>query len=465
MSMTRNNLPGLYGRLRELLTGESLKARALRGSVLSMATFGGGMFLRLASNLILTRILFPEAFGLMAIVQVFMVGLQMFSDIGLNSGIVQSKRGDDPDFLDTAWTMQVARGVLLGLLTLALAAPAAAFYEQDMLAQLLPVMGLTAVAQAFISVRVVTAGRHLLLARVTALELSSQFVGIVAMIILALIFQSVWSLVVGGLLGMIYKAVLSHVYFPGPRNHFRIERAAFWELFDFGKYIFLSSICGFLINNGDRAILGKFVSLTELAVYNIAYFFATMPLMLSMRLVNQVMMPLYRERPTEVSHRNRGDIARARGLVTGAMVAMALVLAAIGDGLIRLLYTPEYHMAGPILVFLTLAVLPTVIITSYSTLLMARGNSRGFFIILLVTALMQTGFLYFGVRTYGVVGAILAQPLAAIPVYPLILVMLRPYKGWDLRHDAGFAALAALWTAAVFWFKPDTLAALLTLLP
>lgn len=455
----------MRARLQHIMTGEGLKARAMRGSALTFTTFAGGMALRLASNLILTRILFPEAFGLMAIVQVFMVGLQLFSDIGLNSAIMQSKRGDDPVFLDTGWTMQVVRGVLLGLMAAALALPAAAFYDQPMLAQLLPVVGLNAVALGFVSTNVVTASRHMLLGRVTVLELSAQALGIVAMIVLALIYQSVWALALGGLVGSLFKAVMSHLFLPGRTNRVRFERAAFTELFNFGKYIFLSSICGFLINNGDRAILGKFVTLTDLAVYNIAYFFATVPMLLSYRLMNQIMLPLYRERPTEVSATNRHDIARARYLITATMMGIALVLALIGDILIRFLYTPDYHDAGQILVFFALAVQPGIIMGSYSTLLMARGNSRGFFLVLLFTAVVQTGVLYVGVRGYGVPGAIVAQPIAVIATYPLIQWMLRPYRGRDLRHDLVFGLMAGLATALIFWLKPDTLAALLAMAP
>ena len=56
---------------------------------MTILAFGGGNVLRLLSNLLLTRLLFPEVFGLMAIVQVFLGGLQMFSDIGLKTSIIQ----------------------------------------------------------------------------------------------------------------------------------------------------------------------------------------------------------------------------------------------------------------------------------------------------------------------------------------------------------------------------------------
>ena len=53
-----------------------LTGRALRGSALTAGSYAITQGLRLASNLILTRLLFPEAFGLMALVSVVLVGLQ-----------------------------------------------------------------------------------------------------------------------------------------------------------------------------------------------------------------------------------------------------------------------------------------------------------------------------------------------------------------------------------------------------
>jgi hypothetical protein len=52
-----------------LFSGDALRARAFRSTALTMLKFGGDNILRLGSNLILTRLLFPEAFGLMALVR------------------------------------------------------------------------------------------------------------------------------------------------------------------------------------------------------------------------------------------------------------------------------------------------------------------------------------------------------------------------------------------------------------
>jgi O-antigen/teichoic acid export membrane protein len=97
--------------------------------MLSIGTTAAGHVLRLASNLILTRLLFEEAFGLMALVGVFLQGLQSFSDIGLRPAVIQNPKGEEPEFLATAFTIQGVRGLLLASVAALGAAPFAAFYS------------------------------------------------------------------------------------------------------------------------------------------------------------------------------------------------------------------------------------------------------------------------------------------------------------------------------------------------
>src|SRR5688572_26141625 len=93
----------------------SLKSLAIRGSVWTIAGYSGSQTLRLVGNVIMAHLLFPGAFGLMLLVNIFLQGLRMFSDIGINPSIIRSKRGGEPVFLHTAWTIQVMRGGALWL--------------------------------------------------------------------------------------------------------------------------------------------------------------------------------------------------------------------------------------------------------------------------------------------------------------------------------------------------------------
>src|SRR5262245_57988175 len=105
-----------------------LKHRVLAAGAWSLAGYAVSQVVRFGSNLAMTRLLVPEMFGVMAIASIVMVGLAMFSDLGLRQSIVQSRRGGDPAFLNTAWTLQILRGVLLWAIALTIAA---ALYVAD----------------------------------------------------------------------------------------------------------------------------------------------------------------------------------------------------------------------------------------------------------------------------------------------------------------------------------------------
>src|SRR5262245_53429100 len=91
----------------------SLKKRVLRAGTWSLAGHGLSQAIRFGSNLLMTRLLVPDMFGVMAIASILAMCLALFSDLGLRQNIIQSKRGSDSAFLNTAWMVQILRGIVL----------------------------------------------------------------------------------------------------------------------------------------------------------------------------------------------------------------------------------------------------------------------------------------------------------------------------------------------------------------
>ena len=95
-----------------------------------VAPFGVQQIVRLVTQIVLARMLAPEMFGLMLLVNTLRTGAELLSDIGIGQSVVRSPDGDARDFLDVAWTLQVMRGAGLTVLMLALAYPIASVYGQ-----------------------------------------------------------------------------------------------------------------------------------------------------------------------------------------------------------------------------------------------------------------------------------------------------------------------------------------------
>lgn len=451
----------LIQRLTRILHGDGLKARAAKSTFWTIGGMATSQFLRLASNLVLTRLLFPEAFGLMALVQIFITGLAMFSDIGTRTSIIQNDRSNEPGFLNTAWTLQVLRGFILWLFACAIALPVASFYDDPRLAQLLPVAGLTALIAGFSPTRIHTANRDLVLGRLTLIEVASQALSIVITITLAFLLRSVWALVLGTVIGAVMKQVLFIILMPGHRNRLQIDRSALGELIHFGKWIFLSTICGFLVNQADRAILGKFISLEMLGIYTVGFFLASVPMMLARPLTSKIVFPLYKQRPPAQSEENRRKIFGMRWMLTAGLLGLSAVLALSGDWLVHLLYDDRYALAGPILVVLTVSQMPVIILSSHDQLLLAVGDSQRFLTRVAASAVVQVALLIVGVMYFGILGAAVARGATALIVYPVLVTAIRRYGGWDPRHDAAYGAVALCIGALALWVNSAAIAQLI----
>ncbi|GGH23186.1 Membrane protein involved in the export of O-antigen and teichoic acid [Cribrihabitans marinus] len=429
--------------------GSGLMARVLRSSSWLVIGYGGSQAMRLAANLILTRLLFPEAFGLMALVMVAVMGLGLFSDVGIGTSIAQNPRGDDPEFLNTAWTIQIARGVILFVAACLLAKPVAGFYGEADLALYLPIAALSLLLAGFYPTRIETANRHLLVGRLTGLTLLSQGLGIAVVIIVAWATGSAIALVLGGVAEAAFRLTLTHFFLPGPANRLRWDRSAALEILHFGKWIFLSTGLTFVVSQSDRAILGRYLSLDMLGIYNIGYFLGSFPMMLGMAVSTKLMIPVYRDKPVRGNRDNWRKIRRLRWAMTVGLSALLLAMALAGPGLAALLYDDRYLLSGPILSLVAISLIPQVIGMTYDDAALAAGDARSFFVLMLARAVVRVATIMAALAAFGLIGAIAALGLSVVLVYPVQAWLAARHHAWDPVHDALAALVCALLSAAV----------------
>jgi O-antigen/teichoic acid export membrane protein len=352
----------------------SLKTQAIRGIIWTIIGYGSSQGLRLVSNLILTRLLFPDLFGLMALVQTFLMGLHLFSDIGIRPSIIQNPRGDDPDFLNTAWTIQVLRGIALWLCCLVVAGPVATFYQNPQLAWLLPVIGLTTIFDGFTSTAIASLNRHLEVAKLTRFEFAVQLISTVIMLIWAYYSHSIWALVGNSLVSGILKMIWSHHLGQTHPNRFAWDASAWKEIKKFGQWIFLSTAMTFLAGQVDRLILGRLFSLDLLGIYAIAFTLSDLPQAVIQAVSGNVIFPAI----SKQAHLPRPELrtkllAQRQPLVFGTALGLSLLIC-FGDLLIHLLYDHRYDRAAWMLPILAFGNWPRMLPLSTSPALFAVGK-------------------------------------------------------------------------------------------
>ncbi len=434
----------------KIAPGASLERKALHATLWTVVDYGSGQALRLVNSWVLTRLLFPQAFGQMTLVTTLIVGITLLSDIGLAPSVIQSMRGDEPGFLNTAWTLQVLRGAGLWLIACGLAWPAARFYHDTSLLAVLPVLALSTLITGFNSTNLLTLSRHMGVRRLFAFDFSSQLVALVVTVGCAWKWPSVWALVAGNMATNIYRLVLSHhpAMIPGARNRFEWDRTAVREIARFGKWIVLGTAFFFFASQGDRLILGKKIPLAELGVYGIAFSLSDVPRSIINAFSYKVgypfvakMIGLPREEFREQFLRYRAYTLMVGGVLLSLMVNW-------GGLLVLKLYKPAYHDAAWMVPILALGLWHTLLYMTTGPVLFSLGKSKynavgnaAYCIAILVG--IPLAFHY-----YGLLGAVIAVAAGDIPLYVVTQFGAVRERVGPLRQDglltAGFLALLAV---------------------
>ena len=422
---------------------KSLSQRTVRGGAWQMAAFAVQNGLRFGSNIVLSRFLSPEIFGLSAITNTVLVGLEQFSDVGVGPSIVQNKKGETEPFLRTAFTIQAIRGVVLLLAGLAVAYPVALYTGKPIVAGLVAVASLSALVAGVRSTAWFRLQRRLRMAELSIVQTGASVLGTAAMIAWAWASPSAWALVVPSVIYAGLLTAASHLMLRDRPDRFGYDREAAGELFGFGGWVFVSTALTFLANSADRFLFAGTVSMAELGIYNIALSLATMPTAVLLRLGMSVVFPALAEVKEQPER-----FARAFAKVRLPMVLFAgyaaAGLAASGRFFMDAVYPPEYHAAGWMVQILAIMGLLQVLQAPNDAALLAQGKSK------LVALAHGCKFaaliigIYLGLHYGGLAGAVWGVAAAEAVRYVVDTAMVARLGLRNYGRDA----LLAVWVAA-----------------
>jgi O-antigen/teichoic acid export membrane protein len=413
----------------------SLKKMAIQGAIWTVIGFGGLYILRFGNNLILTRLLKPEFFGVMAFVNTLRTGLELFSDIGIGQNIINSKRGDEPNFLNTAWTLQVIRGFLIWFLCLFISIPIAIFYNDQRLQLLIPIVLLYSAIEGFSSTSIHTLHRRMELGKTSIYEFLLQSTYFVTLVIIVWLYPSIWALAFGTLILGFYKVVSSYWLIPKYSNRFAWDKDAVNEILSFGKWMFLSSGLMFAAEQADYIILGKLLSFKMLGVYIIAYTLASIPREIIKLLGYKVIFPAISKQTDLSRHALRHKIISQRKFILLGFAFLLASLISVGDLIVTTLYDQRYLAASWMMPILCCGMWFSILFYTTSPALIAlskplysaQSNFARFAIITLAVPVAYGSF--------GVVGAVTVIALSDLPLYLTNLYGLWQEKLFCLVQD------------------------------
>jgi O-antigen/teichoic acid export membrane protein len=355
-----------------------MKRAAISAGMWTVIGYGSSLLIRMASTIILTRLVENKVIGLIALVYTFLTGLHMFTDVGLGTSIIQSKRGDEPHFYNTAWTLQIFRGGLLFLGTVLIAWPVSQWalpHPEPELLLLLPAVGIIEFVSNLNSTALYALSRHLLRGRLVLIEVGTTLLGTCVTIAYAYHWPTAWAMVAGPMAGAAVQMLVSHVIIPGYRNHFRWDRTALGELIHFGKWIFFGTIFTFLGSQSDRLIVGKLTGEATLGIYYIAVQLTGIASTLMSTLAGQLIFPFY-SRLLQAGRDIPREFSRVHVPVAGFAALLACGLWVTGPAAIHVMYRPQYFDAAWIIQFLAVGAWFSMLESTLGASMLALGEPR-----------------------------------------------------------------------------------------
>jgi O-antigen/teichoic acid export membrane protein len=382
---------------------------------------------------------------------------EYFANTGVRDALIQ-KRGDIQQYLDTAWTLQLTRSVLIAA-AIFLAAPLVGrFFAARDAVPLVRVIALVALLRGFTSPRIVMFRRELDFKRDIIWRGAGSVVASVVAIVGVFVHRSAWPLVLSIVVAQIVECTLSHVMLPH-RPRWRLDREHARELLRFGRWVFLLNLLGFAAQYADTLVVGRLLGVTALGVYQMAQQLSLSPMTQLGNHLHGVMFPAFSKMGDGPAL--RAGLLRTLRLVLLVALPMGCFVTGFAEPLVRAVLGEQWLGAVPPLRLLTWAGVFSLIGRAAAALLEGAGRPDRSVRGTALGAVLLAVLLYPATLRGGASGAAAAVVLCSAITMCYRLIEARRLTGGELSElwgasRMGIAAAAPfLAVAPLVWQRPS----------
>lgn len=431
----------VLGQLRRA-TSESFGSGGLRARVLLGATWMGAgtsaeQGIRFARNMVLARLLAPEAFGTMAIVLSAGSIIQTLTDIGVKEAIIQNPRGSEDSYASAAWWLAFGRSMLLYALVFVLAPRIAGFYGNPRLSAMLRVVAIGVILNGALSSKAYVAVRELKFGRWAAINNVGGILGVLFTVILACFVKNVWALVLGNLSEAVARCVLSYALCPYlPLKSW--DGTAVRDLLQFSKGICGLTFLNLVFTRADVFVLAKLFPTFQLGLYVMVVSLVQVPTGFIMNFLGQTLLPTL-ARVQEDRGRMNGILVRTTTLLV-VLAMPVLILITLGSrDLLNLVYGRTYSDGARCLIVAAVVAVANILNAQITTVFYAKGVPQMHRRCVAIMAIIMAALIYPFSLWFGLVGGQLAALCSIVAGYVFQIARIRGFTGLNLKtYGEGF---------------------------
>ena len=219
--------------------------------------------------IIFARILLPQEYGAFEITILVLSLGQIIQDFGLSRALIQTDSNIRIASNFVFWINLLLSVALYGLI-FALSHTISTIFNYPDLSALIKVAGFQLVITSFRSVHLALAQRELKFRIQFISDFSGSLVTALSIVVFLLVGFRIWALIYGLLIGSVVQTIIFWLISPW-RPSFQFNTKVGRSLIRFGGYAAIESFQGWLINYGDKLIVGFLLGTEALGVYSLAF--------------------------------------------------------------------------------------------------------------------------------------------------------------------------------------------------
>jgi polysaccharide transporter, PST family len=409
----------------------SLRQKAAKGIFWSVIQKWGRAAISIVTFVVLSRLLSPDAFGLVALATVFTVFIELFLDQGFGAAIVQ-RAEIEPEHLDTAFWINILTGLILTVGVIVSSEWIASLFKEPRLASVLRWLSISFILSALSSTQISILQRKLAFKNLAARSLAASAVGGVVGIGMAFAGFGVWSLVGQDLVTSAAGIVIlwsSSDWRPG----LKVSKKHYKDLFGFGVSIVGNHALTVLIRRSDDLLIGYYLGPTLLGFYTIGYQLLLVIIRLVTEVTNSVAFPAFARIQNEPERMRRAfyNVTQYTSLFA---FPVFIGLATLAPELVPVVFGEKWAPSIPVMQVLSLIGILQSVLFFNGSVIKASGKPSWQLGIMLINAVCSVGGFLVAVKwgivavaaSFVIVGYLLA-PISYIAVGHLIKVDFRTY--------------------------------------
>jgi O-antigen/teichoic acid export membrane protein len=403
------------------------KAGGSSGEILRRTAKGAGWIvgwrmatrvLGLGSTLVLARVLMPADFGLVALAAAFITSLEALSVLGVDEALIRTE-SPRRALYDTAFTINLIRGVATAVLLLILSGPIAAFFNEPRLANVLFALAAGSVISGGHNIGTIDFRREITFHKEFQLFVIPRIVSVATTITCAFVFHSYWALVAGILIGRVVLAGYSYVLHPFRP---RLTISAWRELAGFSFWTWLLSIVSLIRDRTDSFFIGHALDARAVGMFSVATEIASLP-------STEFVIPLGTASFAGFSAARHAGASsgetylRVIGVVSALTLPAGIGISLLADPVVRLALGPNWLQAIPVIEVAAVLGSLTVFGIISSSLFSAHAFLSVLFRVALASMTLRVALLVWLVPAYGIMGATVASGIGMVFEYSTYVLL------------------------------------------